>query len=169
MATMDFHVVDGSKFDIVMSVEEALSVGEIGVKSVPDMVRQLETKCAGGDLIGELRIVGHGNENGQYFGGDWINDYTVHSYAAYWTRLRKLFDTGKGLVTLGGCKVGQAELLLVKLSKLLDVPVRGFRTFQNPVVPGDEGGETRCTPYACARTTKGVTIYDENATNAFSF
>ena len=169
MATIDVHVVDVSKPDIVMSIERGLSIGEVGVKDVPDMATQLEKICGRVNLIGELRIVGHGNETGQYFGGDWINDYTVHSFGMHWLRMRRLFDTGKGLVTLGGCKTGQAEMLLIKLSSLLNVPVRGFRTFQNPIVPGDEGGETRCTPYGCTRTTKSVTMYDENATNAFSF
>ena len=168
MATIDLHLVDASKFDMVMAIERALSIGEKGVKGVADMVDRVEAECKKGNLVGELRIVGHGNEKGQYIGGEWVNDTNVHLYAMHWERLAKMFDKGSGLFTLGGCKVGQAVLLMKKLSHYLDVPVRGWRTFQNPIVPGDEGGETRCTVWSCTRTTKSFTMYAEDSRNAFN-
>jgi len=154
---------------MVMAADRALTIGDIGITGVRDLVRQVGKECAGGDKVRELRIVGHGSENGQYFGRDWIDDISVDAYAMEWLTLKSYFDRSVGLLTLGGCKVGQAELLLVKLSHYLGVPARGFRTFQNPIIPGDEGGETRCTYYGCERTTKDYTVYDEASKNAFNW
>ena len=168
MATINIHLVDAHKFDVVMAIERALSVGDKGITGVKDMVDRVEESCNGGHLVGELRIVGHGNTTGQYIGGEFINDMNVHLYAIQWERLAKMFDKGSGLLTLGGCKVGQAVLLMKKLSHYLDVPVRAWRTFQNPIIPGDEGGETRCTVWSCTRTEKPFTMYAEDARNAFN-
>ena len=168
MGNIDVYVID-SKSDMVLGVDRALTFGDIGISSVRDLVAQVGKACKGGDKVRELRIVGHGTEYGQFIGGDWVGDANVHAFAVHWATLKTYFDPSCGLVTLGGCKVGQAELLLVKMSHYLGVPVRGFRTYQNPAIPGDEGGETRCIYYSCTRTTKGHTVYDEAATNAFSW
>ncbi len=168
MGNIDIYVIDSSS-DPVLAVDRALTIGDIGITGVRDLVRQVGKECAGGDKVRELRIVGHGSEYGQYIGRDWIADSNVHMFAMHWATLRSYFDPSSGLVTLGGCKVGQAELLLVKLTHYLGVPVRAFRTFQNPIIPGDEGGETRCSYYSCARTTKNYTVYDEASKNAFNW
>lgn len=160
MANIDIYVI-GNSSDVVTFVDSALTAGDIPIANVKDLVTQVSTKCAaGGDKIRELRIVGHGNHEGQWIGSDWVTSQTVDWHAAEWRKLRPFFSTS-GLVTLGGCKVGQVSLLLVKLSNYLAVPVRGFRTFQNPAIPGDEGGETKCFYFNCTRQEKSFTIYNE--------
>ncbi|MBC7898874.1 MAG: hypothetical protein H7070_02375 [Saprospiraceae bacterium] len=168
MSNIDIYVIDSSP-DIVMTVGRALAIGDIGISSVRNLAEQVGIACKGGDKVRELRISGHGSQYGQFIGGDWVCDVNIHEFALHWAKLKTYFDPSCGLVTMEGCKVGQAELLLVKMSHYLGVPVRGFRTFQNDFIPGDEGGETRCIYYSCTRTTKGHTLYDENATNGFSF
>lgn len=168
MGNIDIYVIDNSP-GIIMTIGRALSIGSIGITSVRSMVEQVGIACKGVDKVRELRISGHGDEDGQFIGDDWVGEANIHAFAADLAKLKTYFDPSCGLVTLEGCKVGQAELLLVKMSHHLGVPVRGFRTFQNDFIPGDEGGETRCIYYSCTRTTKGVTVYDENATNGFSF
>jgi hypothetical protein len=168
MSTIDVYVID-KRSDIVMAVDRALTVGELDIGSVRDLAAQVSKLCSGGDRVRELRIVGHGNETGQYVGGDWLCDLNVHAFAPHWALLKKCFDPTCGSVTFGGCKVGQAELLMVKLSHHLGVPVRGFRTFQNPIIPGDEGGETRCVYFGCTRTYKDATVYNEWQKSAFEW
>jgi hypothetical protein len=166
MANIDIYVI-GDATDIVSTIARGLTVGDVPVAGVHDMVTQIGKKCAGGDKIRELRIVGHGTPDGQYVGSDWINSQTVDWHGGSWAGLKPLFDPSKGLVTLGACQVGQASLLLVKLSNYLGVPVRGFRTFQNPIIPGDEGGETKCFYFSCTKTTKRFTVYDEQAVSVW--
>jgi hypothetical protein len=168
MGNINIYVIDSSS-NFVLAADRALTFGDVGIKGVADLVTQVGKECKGGDKVQELRIVGHGSQYGQYIGGDWVGDSNVHMFAVHWAKLKTYFDPSCGLVTLGGCKVGQAELLLVKMSHYLGVPVRAFRTFQNPIIPGDEGGETRCTYYDCTRTTKGATVYDERSNNAFGW
>jgi hypothetical protein len=168
MGNIDIYVID-NKADFVLAADRALTIGDVGISSVRDLVAKVGTECRDGDKVRELRIVGHGNEYGQFIGADWVGDRNVHAFAVHWGRLKTYFDPSCGLVTLGGCKVGQAELLLLKMSHYLGVPVRAFRTFQNPVIPGDEGGETRCVYYGCTRTTKNYTVYDEDAKNPFGW
>ncbi|MFC1642863.1 hypothetical protein ACFL5O_09310 [Myxococcota bacterium] len=67
MAVIDVYVIDDSTFDLTMFMDAALTWGDVGIRNVKDMVNKL---CLTGDRIAELRIVGHGNETGQYIGSD---------------------------------------------------------------------------------------------------
>jgi hypothetical protein len=160
MANIDIHLID-NRSDAVLAVARALAIGDVPIGNVRDLVNQVALKCAQGDKVRELRITGHGNIEGQYIGSDWIDSKTVDNYDHLWQRLHPFFSSN-GLLTLEGCQVGQAHLLLVKLSNYLGVSVRGFRTFQNPVVPGYEGGETKCYYFSCNKTHKRFTIYNEH-------
>jgi hypothetical protein len=148
MALIDIYVVDNSKSDIVMTIDQALTRNDVGVKDVADLAAYIARKCSSGDKIRELRIVGHGNTSGQYFGGDWVDSSTLRYYAADLRRIAKFFSSG-GFVTLGGCKVGQNQILLGQLSLYFGVPVRAFTSSQNPTIPGDEGAEVKCFLLSC--------------------
>lgn len=143
MAVRDIYVVDASKFDTVMWIDAALTIGEIEIAGVDDMVRKIETRCAGGDRIGELRIVGHGNDTGQYVGADWLSASTVRRHRPALNRLQPLFSS-EGVVVLGGCLVGHASELMILLADILNVPIRAFRASQRPLIPGDEGSRVQC-------------------------
>ncbi len=133
-----------------MWVDSALTANDVGFKNVADMANYVSRKCSGGDKIRELRIIGHGNTNGQYFGSDWIDGSTVLMHASNLRRLAPYFDSS-GFVTLGGCKVGQNSILLGKLSMYFGVPVRAFTASQNPTIPGDEGAQVRCYLLSCTK------------------
>ena len=115
MTLIDIYMVDASKSDIVMTVDQALTRRDVGIKDVADLAGYVARKCSGSDKIRELRIVGHGNTDGQYFGGDWVDSSTLRFYAADLQRIAKFFGSG-GFVTLGGCKVGQNQIFLGQLS-----------------------------------------------------
>jgi|KBSMisStandDraft_5_1062788.scaffolds.fasta_scaffold34467_3 hypothetical protein len=148
MSTINFYFIDNSKWDFVMWFDSVVTANDIGIKNVADMVRKILAKCSSGDKIGELRIFGHGNRDGQWIGGDWVTSASVSSHTIDFARLRPLFDPF-GMITLGGCQVGLNDLLLAKLSAIVGVPVRAFTAKQRPGVPGDEGAETKCYYLSC--------------------
>lgn len=150
MPLIDIYVVDSSKPDIVMSIDMALTANEVGIKDVADLVRFATRKCIGGIKIRELRILGHGRPDGQYFGGDWVDDVTLPAYSADLRRIAPCFGS-TGFVTLGGCKVGQNQIFLAKLSYYFGVPVRAFTASQSPIIPGDEGSEVKCFLLDCRK------------------
>ena len=140
---VNVYVFSDHKFDIVMWIDSALTLGEQGVLSIRDMVAKLQKLCADGTRIGELRILGHGNQNGQYIGSDWLEIGTLPSHQTDLAKLAPLFGP-HGQVVMGGCRVGRATELLLALSNLWHVPVSGFTALQRPPIPGDEGGRTTC-------------------------
>lgn len=150
MALIDIYIVDNSKRDIVMWVDSALTANDVGVKNVVDMADYVTRKCSGGDKIRELRIIGHGNTNGQFFGSNWIDGSTVVAHAPNLRRIAPFFSPS-GFVTLGGCKVGQNSILLGKLSMYFGVPVRAWTASQNPAIPGDEGAQVQCYLLSCSK------------------
>jgi len=142
-----------------MWIDGAVTSGEISILGVADMATKLEAAFAQtGDKIGELRIVGHGNAYGQFMGANWIEDRTAGTYAKDFRRIGKLFSAQRGVVTLGGCQVGQNGPLLLKLSEYFKVPVRAFTALQRPLVPGDEGNSTDC--YVTCSTSKDASLWD---------
>jgi Domain of unknown function (DUF4347) len=157
MAEIDVYCVSDDHPDVVMWIDSALTPSDVPIKNVADMVFKLVarfgTKVGAGDCIGELRIVGHGNEYGQYMGSDWIDNKSIEKFRPQFSKLMRLFGRN-GLITLGGCRVGRNGSLLVKLSDMTNVPVRAFTASQRPAVPGDEGNETKCY-ITCARSSGG--------------
>jgi len=145
MPLIDIYCVADHEFDETMWVDGLLTQGEVGIASVADMVAKVQARCAGGDRIRELRVFGHGDEWGQYFGADWVNEQTaMHRFRPQLEQLRGLFGPG-GFMTLGGCDVGEAAALLRALFAIVGVPAQAFMAKQYPVFPGDEGRRRRCS------------------------
>jgi|NOAtaT_7_FD_contig_21_988952_length_751_multi_7_in_0_out_0_2 hypothetical protein len=152
MSEINIYCVSNNRNDLVMFLDSLFTFNDIGVSSVSDMVGKVVGKCSRGDRIAELRIVGHGNALGQYIGADWVEETTLPPLESELRRLRPLFG-GNGLVTLGGCRVGHSSGLMLRMSNILNVPVRGFRAAQRPLIPGDEGSEQRCY-ITCTRQSR---------------
>lgn len=156
MSTINVYVIDNSQFDLTMFVDSALTWGDVGIRNVRDMVDKLVNLCAHGDRIAELRIVGHGNDRGQYVGSDWLSESTLWSHRQQLARISSLFVRTRGEssesahVIMGGCQQGRNGSFLLALSDIWNVPVSGFTALQRPGVPGDEGGRTTCY-ITCAR------------------
>jgi hypothetical protein len=145
MSLIDIYCVADHELDATMWVDSLLTPGDVGIAGVADLVAKVQARCAGGDRVRELRVVGHGDEWGQYFGADWVNEQTAtHRHRADFACLRGLFGPG-GFMTLGGCDVGEAAALLRALSGIVGVPVQGFMAKQYPLFPGDEGRRRRCS------------------------
>jgi hypothetical protein len=160
MADVNVYVIDNSRWDVVMFLDSAVTLGEVPIKNVKEMVTKILKRCAHGDKIAELRIVGHGNEFGQYVGADWLDSDTIRRYRSDLFKLVPFFGKN-GHVIMGGCKVGRNGSFLLKLSNYLNVPVTGFTASQRPLVPGDEGGSTTCF-LTCTRTGKKGFDYLDN-------
>jgi hypothetical protein len=140
---IDIYCVADHEPDVVMWVDALFTWGEIGITSVTDMVQKVKEVCGTRRKIRELRILGHGNWEGQFFGRDWVSNDNINSFRGELVQLSGLFGR-EGLVTLGGCQVGGNSRLLLELGDILNVPVRAFEANQRPTVPGDEGREVRC-------------------------
>lgn len=158
---VDLYFIDSSRSDLVMGLDRLLTAGDLGIKNVADMVTQCKSVCSKGAKIRELRVVGHGNASGQWFGEDWVDENTLASHQTKLAGLRPCFDA-MSYVSLGGCKVGQAEILLSRFSKIVGVPVQAWTASQRPGVPGDEGANVRCFRYACERGDKVGFDYLDN-------
>jgi hypothetical protein len=158
MADIDVYCVSDDHPDVVTWVDSALTIGDVPITNVGDMVAKLVARfgatVGGGDKIRELRIVGHGNAHGQYIGSDWVDGKTIRAFRPEFVWLTRFFAHPGGLITLGGCLVGRNGPLLLALSDMTNVPVRAFTASQRPTVPGDEGNETRCY-ITCARSSGG--------------
>jgi len=155
MAVIDVYVVDDSSFDLTMFIDSALTWGDIGVKNVRDMADKVTGLCSSGDRIAKLRIMGHGNDAGQYIGSDWVSEAKLPSFRAQFARLSGLFvragsDGASAELIMGGCQQGRNGSFLLAISNIVNVPVSGFTALQRPVLPGDEGGRTTCY-ITCAR------------------
>ena len=161
MSTVNFYVIDESRSDFVMWFDSVVTRGDIGIRNVTDMVNKIIVRCGSSDKIGELRIMGHGNREGQWIGGEWVTSQNVTDHKVDFARLRPYFDPF-GLITMGGCRVGQNDLLLAKLSWMTGVSVRAFTAMQRPGVPGDEGSETRCYYLSCNHGKKVGFDYFDN-------
>lgn len=155
MPNVDVYCVSANESDVVVWLDSAVTPRDIPILSVADMVTKLIARfgTGGGDKIGELRIVGHGDKTGQDIGADWIDSTTLPSYRSELHRLFPLFGP-EALVTMGGCRAGHNGGLLLELSNIWNVPVRGFTANQRPLIPGDEGNETKCY-ITCARSHGG--------------
>lgn len=160
MEEINFYVIDDSAFDVVMFLDSALTLGDVPIKNIKDMVTKIIGRCAKGVKIAELRIVGHGNAYGQYIGSDWLDSKTVKSHRSDLAKLAPFFGK-EGHVIMGGCKVGQNGSLLLTLSDYFNVQVTGFTASQRPLVPGDEGGSATCY-LTCTRTGKMGFDYLDN-------
>lgn len=165
MSRINIYCVDESGSDVVMWLDSFFTFGEIGITGVTDMVEKIERRCAGGDRLGELRIIGHGNALGQYVGAEWLSEQSLPNHRAALVRLAPLFahataSTPGGLVTLGGCLVGHATGLMLRLSDIFNVPVRAFRASQRPLIPGDEGSEVQCYITCTRESRRGFDYLD---------
>lgn len=152
MAEIDVYIIADDQFDLTMALDAKLTWGDVGVQNVRDMVSKILKMTSQGDRIRELRIVGHGNESGQYIGADWISLDTIDIYRSQLVRIAPFFAL-KANVIMGGCRMGRNGGLLLKLSEIFNVPVSGFTAFQRPALPGDEGGRTTCY-ITCTREGK---------------
>jgi len=151
MSLIDIYVIDNSRSDLVMWVDSALTTKDVGIKDIADLAAYVTLRCSNGDRMRELRIVGHGNANGQWIGSDWIGSSYLRTHGANLNQIGRFFDRSVGFVTLGGCKVGQNPILLGQLSMYFRVPVRAFTSSQNPAIPGDEGAEVKCYLLSCTK------------------
>ena len=148
MATIDVYVIDDSRFDLTMLLDSALTWNDVGIQNVKDMVNTLVGLCQGGDSLGHLTIVGHGNSTGQYIGSDFVTLQSLPAFRPDLGRMTRLFARGAGSgsrhVTMGGCRQGRNSGLLLALSNIWNVPVSGYTALQRPGIPGYEGGRTTC-------------------------
>ncbi|HET6762115.1 MAG TPA: hypothetical protein VFH27_00550 [Longimicrobiaceae bacterium] len=119
--------------------------GELYIASVADMVAKVKARLDEdeGSLNGELRIVGHGSESGQWFGADWVGADEIANHEKDFKELAGRFGLG-GWMTLEGCGVGFSIHMMIALSKLVGVPVDGYLAPQYLRVPGYEGRLMRC-------------------------
>ena len=155
----DVYVIDASKPDTVMWVDSALTYGDVGIKSVADMVSTVQA-LAKKKKVRELRIMGHGNVYGQWVGSDWLSLATLPTHRPELLKLVHCFGSG-GFITMAGCEQGNNGGFLLEISNITGVPVQGFTAMQRPTLPGDEGGVTRCF-ITCARgPTTGSDTFDK--------
>jgi hypothetical protein len=162
MPTINAYVIDDSKFDLAMFIDGKLTRGSVGIKGVADMVERVTQLCVDGRKLAELRVVGHGNEMGQYIGSDWLSLDTLPLHRGALMRLTPLFVRGseegrRAHLIMGGCRQGRNGGLLLAISDIVNVPVSGFTALQRPPLPGDEGGMTTCY-LTCNR--EGQTVAD---------
>src|SRR5260370_889384 len=81
--------------------------------------------CASCDRIGTLQIVGHGAEEAQFIGEDWVSNDTLSDVSPDLRRLAPWFARG-GEVIMGGCRQGRNGTLLLWFSNAFGVPVSGY-------------------------------------------
>lgn len=147
---------NNGKFDTVNFLAGAVRFGERNVASIQDLATQMETMCRNEDRVIALHILDHGNKEGQYVGGDWLDLTTLPEHRANLARLARCFDPGAS-VTMGGCKVGHAKGLLEELSIVwAGVRVQAGTALQRPLIPGIEGGVTQCILRACSYSGTGL-------------
>jgi hypothetical protein len=93
------------------------------------------TRNTAGANLGELTITRHGDAWGRFAGSAWLNTESLRSFRRGLLRIARLFGTD-GLLTPGGCEQGQNGGLIVAVSDMVNVSVRGFRAYQRPRIPG---------------------------------
>ncbi len=160
---LEIIAISAHESDAVMWISGALSIGEINIVNVEDMVEQINRKCSGGKRIKSLEIVGHGNDTGQHVGADWLSATSLRT--THGKQLKKLEPhfMQSAVVTLEGCKVGQAEELLKRLSLMWPgVRVRAKTALQRPLIPGDEGGVRECVNGRCTYSGAGFWDWVDN-------
>lgn len=143
MADLNLVVISNDRFDFAMWFNATLIPGDIGVLNVRSMVEAIKRACGTSNRIGHLTIVGHGNEDGQLIGKDWIDDRTVHTFAQDLMSLQPLF-TSNAMVTMAGCHVGRAKPLLIALAHLFGVRVEAYSRLQFTPPPFYQGLKTTC-------------------------
>jgi hypothetical protein len=149
MAKLDIVVVsDGKSLDGFYFLQGVLNVDEEYATGVANMVERVLALAKSGDTITGLTIHGHGNEEGQYVGSNWLSAATLPLYRESLAKLTPKFDK-KAAVTLGGCNVGYAEALLQQLSELWEGVIVRAGTAQQLAFPGIEGGVTSCKVKIC--------------------
>lgn len=159
MAKLDIVVIsDPGKFDGFYFLQGVMNIGEKYAKNVTDMVDQVLAFVHSGDSIIALTIHGHGNEQGQYIGIDWLDTTTLLQYRTTLAKLTTHFD-GKAVVTLGGCNVGYAVDLLKQLSQLWGGVTVRAGTAKQLAFPGIEGGVRSCKINICSYRGPGFWDY----------
>jgi hypothetical protein len=151
---LDFFLVDASDpTDKTLALEHFITIGEIDIKSVKDMVDVVVMTCiAKKGHIRSLRISGHGNSTGAYIGGDWISTDTLKCHEKELKKLNSCLSVKVSLVTFDSCQTGGAITLLQRLSKLWrGVRVKAFQENQRPDLlwPNDEGPAVVCKLKQC--------------------
>jgi hypothetical protein len=160
------HIVvvgEGADFDGHRALGAFYNPTAIRATSVADMVERilaaLEDAGDGARMctlrkIASLDIVDHGNATGQRVGSDRMT--ATSENVSLLARLRPHMATD-ALVILRGCRVGAAEDLLRRVSRVLGgVRVRAGTAVQRhfPFV-GIEGREVECRDNTCTSTGRG--------------
>lgn len=107
----------------------ASRIGEIHMKSVKSMVKNVKEKAAN-QKISRLNILDHGSEEFISIGNDLITVQSLSKFSAKLGELKPLFESG-GTVHLQQCKIGQNRPLLLNLAKIFGVPVYAGTGAQN--------------------------------------
>lgn len=165
------YVIDGGQGLLdnpVDWIDSLLTIGDVTVTSVEDMVKKVEGKL-GKSAIQNLFIGGHGAPGYQSVGAGTSRDRTGSKSlqvdpgtgrlkGAADQLLRRLAGrfAKDALVTLGGCQVGKDKKLLEAVSAAFsNVAVQAGSDNQRPLVPGMEGNVVRCKGTACSNLGGG--------------
>lgn len=162
------YVIDGSEgfwSNPVDWLDSALTIGDITVISVPDMVRKVTDRLGPGRKIQNLFIGGHGSPGYQSVGAGTSHDSSgmrsLQCDPADPTKLRGVADTSMralasrftsdAIITLGGCRTGADNRVLTAVSNAVGgLRVQAGTANQRPFVPGMEGTVVRCRRASCS-------------------
>ena len=123
----------------------ATRIGEYEMTNVATFVASVNRAVSGGNKIGRLNILDHGNSNGFEIGDDWI---TLQSLPAYRNQLASIAPhfADDGWVHVQGCNTGQARPLIQELANMWGRTVVAGTGLQNPVYRVNTGTFIECTP-----------------------
>jgi hypothetical protein len=135
-----------SEWDTTTFLTGLLTVGELDVASVSDMVNQTIGRVASSKLR-KLTYFGHGTDTYFNVGKDVVHSYTPKAHMPAFAKLRPCFAEN-GFVALCVCSIGKADGLIVELARALGVPVYAFAGDYRPVLDKVSGLAGFGTPVA---------------------
>ena len=132
--SIDLEVVCQSpEFDITEFITDVLSIGEIDVTSVDDLVRKVKGRalesCA---YVARLDIYAHGTPNYISVGSDVIHAWRPQDSLIKLRSLKGIFDPS-GIITFYVCQVGQSEQLIHQIAEATGI---GVQANKGDVRPG---------------------------------
>lgn len=148
---MEITVIDDS--DHVGWLASATRTGEVYMKDVKSMVANVLVK-AGGRKISRLNVLDHGNKKSFQIGADVIKDANLAKHAATLGKLKGKFSQG-GFMHLQHCDIGQNWILLIRIAKIIGVPVVAGTGKHNPIYRFNFGEYVECRPNgSCIKTAR---------------
>jgi hypothetical protein len=142
---MDVEITVINDSNIVGWLASATRIGEIYMKDVSSMVKNVLEALHAQDMLSRLNILDHGNKDGIEIGSDWVDVTTLPIFRATLKLLAGHFAKS-GFVHLQHCNVGQDRPLLIELAKIFGVSVYAGTGKHNPVYRFNLGQYVRANP-----------------------